>query len=130
MSKEKVRAGDMTVGSPLKIIFLFTIPLLIGNVFQKAYNIVDTMVVGYTLGDNAIAAIGATAALWRMVINFAFGMNNGCAIEITRYFGANNIRKYKDTLLFPNDLKIAENILYATVVTIPQHRMKMYVYAC
>ena len=41
-----------------------------------------------------------------------------------------NIRKYKDTLLFPNDLKIAENILYATVVTIPQHRMKMYVYAC
>ena len=40
MSKEKVRAGDMTVGSPLKIIFLFTIPLLLGNVFQKAYNIV------------------------------------------------------------------------------------------
>lgn len=98
MSKEKVRAGDMTVGSPLKIIFLFTIPLLIGNVFQKAYNIVDTMVVGYTLGDNAIAAIGATAALWRMVINFAFGMNNGCAIEITRYFGANNIRQIKKSV--------------------------------
>ena len=53
----------MTVGSPMRLILMFAVPLVIGNVCQQVYNMVDTMVVGYHLGDSAIAAIGATSAL-------------------------------------------------------------------
>ena len=51
---------DLTVGSPLKLIIYFTIPLLIGNLFQQLYNTADTMIVGRTIGFNALAAVGVT----------------------------------------------------------------------
>lgn len=54
---------DMTSGDPIRLILSFAIPLFIGNIFQQFYNMVDTMVVGYTLGDSAISAIGATSSL-------------------------------------------------------------------
>ena len=62
---------DMTTGSPGKIIFEFTLPVFIGNVFQQFYNMVDTIIVGHFLGTNALASVGGSAAqiitqvLWR-----------------------------------------------------------------
>lgn len=50
--------NDLTTGNPLKLIFFFTIPLLIGNLFQQLYNVSDTVVVGQTLGVKALAAVG------------------------------------------------------------------------
>ena len=67
--------NDMTKGNPIKEILLFAIPMFIGNIFQQAYSIVDTMIAGYYLGDNAIASIGVTAALYSFIINFAIGIN-------------------------------------------------------
>ena len=52
--------NDMTKGSPLRLIFLFTLPVLIGNLFQNFYNLVDSVIVGRFLGVNALAAVGAT----------------------------------------------------------------------
>ena len=52
--------NDMTKDVPIKVIIRFSIPLLIGTLFQQAYNIIDTMIAGYNLGDDAIAAIGTT----------------------------------------------------------------------
>ena len=55
-----VQIRDMTEGNAIRLILLFAIPLFIGNIFQQVYSMVDTMVVGYHLGDSAIAAIGIT----------------------------------------------------------------------
>ena len=60
--------NDLTKGSPLKLIFFFTIPLLIGNLFQQLYNVSDTVVVGQTLGVKALAAVGATGSINFLVL--------------------------------------------------------------
>lgn len=89
-AKKTARVQDMTVGSPIRHILCFAFPLLIGNVFQQVYNMVDTMVVGYHLGDSAIAAIGATSSLYSLIVNFAGGLNNGYGIVVTQRFGAHD----------------------------------------
>ncbi|MBR4954254.1 MAG: MATE family efflux transporter, partial [Oscillospiraceae bacterium] len=81
---------DMTSGSPLRLILLFAIPLFIGNIFQQIYSIVDTMVVGYHLGNDAIAAIGASSSMYSLIINLACGLNNGYGIVITQRFGSHD----------------------------------------
>lgn len=88
MNTKAMRITDMTKGDPLKLIFSFAVPILIGNIFQQVYSIVDTMVAGYNLGDSAIAAIGATSSLYGLIINLAWGMNSGYALVVTRAFGA------------------------------------------
>lgn len=72
-SRQKSGMADMTQGSPVGHVLIFAIPLFIGNIFQQIYNIVDTMVAGYNLGDQAIAAIGATSSLYGLLVNFAWG---------------------------------------------------------
>lgn len=86
--KTTMRIQDMTSGNPLKLILTFALPLFIGNIFQQVYSMVDTMVVGYKLGDPAIAAIGATSSLYMLIINFAIGLNNGFGIVVSQRFGA------------------------------------------
>ncbi|MBQ7086688.1 MAG: MATE family efflux transporter [Clostridia bacterium] len=89
MMKEN-KITDMTTGSPVRLILIFAIPLLIGNVFQQIYNVVDTMVVGYSIGDSAISAIGATSSLYSLIITFASSLNSGYAIVVTQAFGAHD----------------------------------------
>ena len=97
-SKPRAQIQDMTVGSPMRLILMFAVPLVIGNVCQQVYNMVDTMVVGYHLGDSAIAAIGATSALYSLLINFAGGMNNGYGILVTQRFGAHDRKRMKQAI--------------------------------
>lgn len=78
---------DLTVGSPLKLIIYFTIPLLIGNLFQQLYNTADTMIVGRTIGFDTLAAVGATGALVFFVIGFAQGLTGGFSIITAQKFG-------------------------------------------
>lgn len=78
---------DLTTGSPLKLIIYFTIPLLIGNLFQQLYNTADTMIVGRTIGLNALAAVGVTGALVFFVIGFAQGLTSGFSIITAQKFG-------------------------------------------
>ena len=98
MAKHTVRVRDMTQGSPIHLILAFAVPLFIGNIFQQLYSMVDTMVVGYHLGDTGIAAIGATAALYSLLINFANGLNNGYGIIVTQCFGAHDREKMKQAI--------------------------------
>ena len=97
----KVRHGrvwDMTEGRPLPLILAFAVPFLIGNVFQQVYSMVDTMVAGYHLGDSAIAAIGASASLYNLIINTAVGLNAGYGIVVTRCFGAKDYRRMRQAV--------------------------------
>lgn len=93
-----MRVKDMTEGTPARLMLAFALPLLVGNIFQQAYNMVDTMVAGYTLGDTAIAAIGATSALYNLMINLSFGLSGGCAIVVTQSFGAHNEKRLKQSI--------------------------------
>ena len=89
---------DMTKGSIFRLLITFAIPLLIGNLFQQFYNLVDTMVVGYKLGDQAIAAIGATVSLYSLIINFACDLNNGYGIIVTQKFGSHEPREMRQAV--------------------------------
>lgn len=70
---------DMTTGSPLRIILLFSIPVLLGNLFQQFYNMVDTIIVGRYLGEEALAAVGSTGCLMFLVLGFANGIARASA---------------------------------------------------
>lgn len=79
---------DMTVGSPAKQILLFSIPLLIGNLFQQFYNMADTFIVGRTLGSDALAAVGCTGGFSFLILGFATGATSGMSIVTAQRFGA------------------------------------------
>ena len=88
--KPAMRVRDMTEGDSIRLILAFAVPLFIGNIFQQFYTMVDTMVVGHSLGDSAIAAVGATSSLYNLLVNLAIGMNSGYGIVVTRHFGAHD----------------------------------------
>ena len=79
---------DMTRGNPLPIILKFTLPLLIGNIFQQLYNMVDTIIVGRFVGANALAAVGSTGTIMFLVIGFSQGMSTGFTVLTSQRFGA------------------------------------------
>ncbi|KRK52024.1 drug Na(+) antiporter (drug efflux pump) [Companilactobacillus kimchii DSM 13961 = JCM 10707] len=74
----------------MKVIFLYTIPLLLGNFFQQFYSFIDTLIVGKTISVNALASVGATGGLTALVIGFAQGMTSGLTILTARKYGAND----------------------------------------
>lgn len=102
---------DMTRGSILRHLFSFALPLLIGNLFQQLYNVVDTMVVGYRLGDHAIAAIGATVSLYSMIVDFACDLNNGYGIIVTQRFGAGDPKKMRKAVAGMMELNLIAGVL-------------------
>jgi putative MATE family efflux protein len=81
---------DMTTGNPVKLILTFSIPLLIGNVFQQFYSMADTIIVGKFLGVNALAAVGSTGAMAFLVNGFVIGLTGGFAVLVAQRFGAND----------------------------------------
>ena len=86
---------SMTEGKPAKLIFAFALPLMIGNVFQQLYTVVDTMVVGQVLGVNALAALGASDWLNWMMLGIVQGFAQGFSILMAQEFGAGNIQRLK-----------------------------------
>lgn len=86
---------DLTHGSIVKAIILFSIPLLIGNLFQQLYNAVDSYVVGNYVGTNALAAVGASTPVINMLIGFFMGISTGAGVVIAQYFGAEDIKKMR-----------------------------------
>jgi putative MATE family efflux protein len=91
--KLKGRDSDLTQGSIVKSIIWFSIPLLIGNLFQQLYNAVDSYVVGNYVGKAALAAVGASTPIINMLIGFFMGISTGAGVVIAQYFGANDNEK-------------------------------------
>ncbi len=87
----------MTEGSPLKLILGFSIPMLAGLLFQQMYNLVDTIIVGQILKDQALAAVGSTGSINFLINGFCMGMCSGFAIPVAQRFGAesyDSMRKF------------------------------------
>ena len=79
---------DMTTGNPVKLILLFSIPLLIGNIFQQFYSMVDTIIVGRFIGVDALAAVGSTGSMSFLINGFVVGLTSGFAVLVSQKFGA------------------------------------------
>lgn len=90
---------DMTQGNPTKLLLGFAIPMLIGNVFQQIYNVVDTLIVGKYLGEDALAGVGSTGTLTFFLLALVFGTCNGAGLVISQCFGSRNIEKMKDAIV-------------------------------
>lgn len=92
---------DLTEGKPTRLIFYFALPMLLGNVFQQLYNIVDSIIVGNFLGKEALAAVGASFPIIFTLISLIIGVASGSTVIIAQYFGAKNmtnVRKAIDTM--------------------------------
>ena len=88
----------MTKGNPYKLIVLFSIPLLIGNVFQQLYNMVDSIVVGNYIGDQALAAVGTGFPIIFMLSSLFMGIGMGASIMISQYYGAKDMERVGKTV--------------------------------
>ena len=78
----------MTVGSPGKQIIQFSIPLCLGYLFQQLYSMVDTVIVGRCIGEDALAAVGSTGAISFLVMGFIMGVSSGFSVITAQRFGA------------------------------------------
>ena len=89
---------DMTAGTPGKIIFNFTMPIFIGNIFQQFYNMADTVIVGKFVGNAALAAVGACGTLVFLIIGFLQGVTAGFTVVTAQHFGAGNMKAMKKSV--------------------------------
>jgi putative MATE family efflux protein len=107
---------DMTTGSSAKQIISFALPLLIGNVFQQFYNMVDGIIVGHFVSKEALAAVGSTGSINFLIIGFVLGVASGFCIPVSQFFGAKNYASMRKTVA--NMIYLAVIIsLVLTVVT-------------
>ena len=101
---------DMTTGNPMKLILFFSIPLLIGNIFQQFYSMVDTIIVGRFLGVKALAAVGSTGSLSFLIIGFVIGLAAGFSVLVSQKFGANDEEGVRKA--------VASGIVLAAIMTV------------
>lgn len=94
----KGNTQDLTKGSIVKAIILFSVPLLIGNLFQQLYNAVDSYVVGNYVGKVTLAAVGASTPIINMLIGFFMGISTGAGVVIAQFFGAGDLSKMKKAI--------------------------------
>lgn len=111
----KSRVLDMTRGDPFRLVLQFSLPLFCSNLLQQVYNLTDTALAGHLLGSAALAEIGATAALYGLIMNFAFGMNNGLALTVSHCFGAGEREGIRRAVGWMVTLSAAVSLVLTTV---------------
>ena len=89
------QSKTMLEGSEWKLILLFTLPLMAGNLLQQLYNTVDGIVVGNFVGETALAAVGTCAPLTMLFTAIALGMSNGAAVVVSQFYGAGRMNEMK-----------------------------------
>lgn len=109
---------DMTVGSPTRFILLFTLPLILGNILQQMYSFVDTLIVGRTLGVNALAAVGSTGSLMFLLIGMVNGLTGGFAIVTGHHYGAGKTDGVRRSILVGLLLSVLSSIILTALALI------------
>lgn len=105
---------DLTKGKPSRLILAFAIPIFMANILQLTYSIVDTRIVGSYLGENSLAAVGATTTLSNLMIGFLMGLANGFAIITAQKFGARDYAGVKKSFA----LSIKMGCIIALTITV------------
>lgn len=96
--EQKSSRGSMVTGNPVKPLILFTIPMVVGNLFQQFYNIIDSIVVGNVEGADALAAVGASTSITMLFVMIATGTGIGCSVVISQLFGAGKLAEMKTAI--------------------------------
>ncbi len=96
--EKKSSSMDMTTGPIARLLVVFAVPLLLGNMFQMLYNTVDVLVVGNFVGKEALAAVGSTASIINIVVLFFNGVSVGGGVVISRYYGAHDYEKLHSSI--------------------------------
>ncbi|MGM9681160.1 MAG: MATE family efflux transporter [Eubacteriales bacterium] len=105
----------MTKGSVVRQILTFTLPLLLGNLFQQLYNMVDSIIVGKFIGTDALAAVGSTGSINFLIIGFVLGISSGFCIPVSQYFGAVDFDKLRKTIANMIYLSVAITVILTAV---------------
>ena len=108
-------AKDMTAGNPTKLLLLFTLPVLFGNLFQNLYSIIDTVIVGQYLGVDALAAVGSTGSLTFITIGLVTGTTSGFGILISQAFGARDEKHLRHYTAMSLYLCVAFSIIFTVL---------------
>lgn len=106
---------ELTSGNPAKIIFAFAVPIIIGSLFQQLYSMIDTVIVGRTIGVEAIAALGSTSYISNLIIGFMSGLTNGFAIITARHFGAGDHVKMRRSVAGTIILGLGVSALFTVI---------------
>ncbi|WP_455579196.1 MATE family efflux transporter [Faecalibacillus intestinalis] len=108
---------DLTQGKIGKSILLFSIPMILGNLLQQFYNIVDTYIVGKYIGSNALAAVGSSYTLMTFLTSIIIGLCMGSGILFSMYFGAKKYEKMKISLI-PTIVSLGTRVLLAYLLVL------------
>ncbi|MEG0368458.1 MAG: MATE family efflux transporter, partial [Hungatella sp.] len=88
----------MLTDSPGKTMLLFALPMILGNLFQQFYNIMDSIVVGRFVGEEALASVGASYSITNVFIAIAIGGGIGSSVIVSQFFGAGKLAKMKTAI--------------------------------
>lgn len=109
---------DMTEGSPVKLILSFALPLLLGNLFQQTYNIIDAAIVGKCLGENALASVGASSSVQFLILGFCIGICCGFAIPVAQYFGGKKYETMRESIFQAGILSAGIAVIMTVLCTL------------
>lgn len=109
---------DLTRGNPLRQLLLFSLPILLGNLFQQLYSMADTVIVGRYLGEHAMAAVGATGSVQFFILGFVQGTSTGFSIRTAQAFGAGDHTQVKRSVRACMILSIALSVVM-TALSVP-----------
>ncbi len=115
----------MTRGSPVRLILTFSLPLLVGNIFQQLYNMVDTMIVGRFVSTQALAGVGSTGAISFLIMGFAMGVTSGFSVVISQRFGANDEKGLRSAVAMSVYLCVALTVVMTLVSTLATRPLLM-----
>jgi len=107
----KNKTLNMTEGNVFKLLFTFFIPIFLGNLFQQAYSLVDSIIVGRGIGDNALAAVGSTGLINFLIFGIIFGLTGGFGIHMSQSFGANDFKRLRLQIFAGTSISIALGLL-------------------
>lgn len=109
---------SMTKGSPMKLMLQFALPLLIGNLLQQTYNIIDAAIVGQILGAKALASVGASSSVQFLVLGFCIGCCAGFGVPVAKYFGAEEMDRMRNYVFNGAVLTVGIAFIMTTVCAV------------
>ncbi len=114
----KTKTLNMTKGNPVYLLLVFSIPMLIGNLFQQMYNLADSVIVGKGVGANALAAVGATNSISFLFFALCNGIGSGGGIITAQQFGAGNEEKVKKTIVNAGYILFIGSLIVGTIALV------------
>ena len=112
------KTHDMTEGNPFKLIFFYSIPVILGNLFQNFYSMADSIIVGRLLGTHALAAVGNTGPMTFLILGFISGLTSGFAVITAQAFGSKNQDELKRSIAMNVILNVAFGLLFTFLALI------------